>query len=144
MREAGLDAFDHQDVPFERLVEALAPARSLAAHPLFQVMVTCRTTPPRCWTCPGWPPRRLPAGAEAAKFDLSVALAEVIGPDGTPGGLRGTLTAAADLFDPGTAGLIARRLERVLAAVAAAPDARLRDIEVLTPAERGTAGRGLE
>ena len=65
-----------------------------------------------------------------------MSLAEAPGPGGTPGGLRGTLTAAADLFTEHTAGLIAGRLERVLAAVAAAPGARLRDIEVLSAAER--------
>ena len=67
----------------------------------------------------------LPAGPAAAKFDLDVSLAEDFGAAGGPAGLRGSVTVAADLFDAGTAGLIAERLVRVLQAVAADPRARV-------------------
>jgi amino acid adenylation domain-containing protein len=137
VREAGLGAFDHQDVPFERLVEALAPDRSLALQPLFQVMLAVHGTVPAVPDLPGLRVSVLPTGTTAAKFDLDVSLAETFGADGGPAGLRGTLTAAADLFDPGTAAGIAGRLVRVLAAVAAAPGAPVRAVQILDEAERG-------
>ena len=74
--------------------------------------------------------------AAAARFDLSVNLGEVRDAEGRPGGLLGRLTAAADLFDAGTAAAIAARLGRVLAAVAADPAVRLRQVEVLDASER--------
>ena len=75
---------------------------------------------------PGLRVTGVPAGAGTARYDLSVSLAEARGRDGAVAGLRGMLVAAADLFDAATAQAIAARLGRVLAAVAAAPDTRLR------------------
>ena len=138
VREAGLGALDHQDVPFERLVEVLAPERSLARHPLFQVMLTVQNNAPVALDLPGLRASSgLPADVAApARFDVEVIVAEAFDEHGHPGGLRGSVTVAADLFDPGMAGSIAERLVRVLAAVAADPQAGVRRVEVLEAAER--------
>jgi len=135
VRDAGLGALAHQDVPFERLVEILAPARSAARHPLFQVMVTVQNNAPAVLELRDVAAGLLPPGPPAAKFDLDVAVAELFA-EGAPAGLRGTVTVAADLFDPGTAEVFAQRLARVLAVVAACPDAPLHEVDVLTEAER--------
>ena len=136
VREAGLGAFDHQDVPFERLVEVLAPARSMARHPLFQVMLAVQDNAPAALELPGVHAAMLPGGNAPSRFDLEVGLGEVVAGDGGPGGLRGSVIAAADLFDPGMAGQVAGWLVRVLAAVAADPQVRLRAVGVLGEAER--------
>ena len=131
VREFWLGALEHQDVPFERLVEELAPDRSLARHPLFQVMVTVQNNAPAAGDLPGLRAGGMRAGTGMARFDLTVTLAEARGGDGGPAGLRGTLTAAADLFDEATAEVIAGRLVRVLAAAADGPDTRLHEVQLL-------------
>ena len=139
MREASLAAFEHQDVPFERLVEELAPERSLARHPLFQVMLTVQNNAAGgSWTCPGCglrggcrPVRR------SARFDLDAERGGgVRATGGLPAGLRGTVIGAADLFDAGTVEAMAGRLVRVLEAVAADPGLRVQQVDVLDAAER--------
>ena len=137
VREFWLGALEHQDVPFERLVEDLAPDRSLARHPLVQVMLTLQNNAPvAAGGLPGVRASAVRAGTAAARFDLDVGLGEARDGQGLPGGLRGQLIAAADLFDEATARVIAARLGRVLAAVAADPAARLRQVQVLDAAER--------
>src|SRR5260221_7997296 len=123
VRQFWLGALEHQDVPFERLVDDLAPDRSLARHPLFQVTLTLQDNAPGVISLPGVRASAVRAGTGAARFDLSVNLGEARGGQGQPGGLRGQLLAAADLFDPGTAETIAGRVARVLAAGAADPAA---------------------
>ena len=131
VRQYWLGALDHQDVPFERLVEVLAPERSLARHPLFQVMLAVQNNAPAVLDLPGLNAARLDAEPPAARFDLSVEAREL-----PAGGLTGTVTGAADLFDPGTVQAVADRFGRVLAAVAADPGLRQREVAVLDAAER--------
>src|SRR3984885_8764072 len=138
VREFWLGALGHQDVPFERLVEDLAPDRSLGRHPLFQVMLTFQhigAVATRAAGRPGIPAAPVAAGPAQARFDLDIAVSEVAGWYG-PGGLRGSVTAAVDLFDEDAVQAFVARLGRVLAAVADGPQARLRQIAVLEPMER--------
>ncbi|WP_158071990.1 non-ribosomal peptide synthetase, partial [Kitasatospora sp. CB01950] len=136
VRQSGLDAFAHQDVPFERLVEELAPARSLARHPLFQVMLTVQNTARPSLALPGLSAAQLSAGPAVGKFDLDLALGEATDETGAPAGLRGVLIAAADLFDPETAQGLADRLVRVLTEAVEAPELPIRSLDVLSEAER--------
>ena len=136
VRERALEAFDHQDVPFERLVEILAPERSLARNPLFQVVITVQNnTAPRL-DVPGLNISVLPATSGAARFDLEIIITETFDEDRAPAGLAISVTAAADLFDPETAEAISTRLTRVLTAVADDPAISLRQVPVLDPVER--------
>uniref|UniRef100_UPI001F22BB8C condensation domain-containing protein n=1 Tax=Streptacidiphilus albus TaxID=105425 RepID=UPI001F22BB8C len=99
VRKAGLGALAHQDVPFERLVETLAPTRSMSRHPLFQVILSLQNNAQVQLDLPGLRAVPLAAGQAPAKFDLAVTLAESFGADGSPAGLGGSLTFALDLFD---------------------------------------------
>ncbi|MFB7620915.1 amino acid adenylation domain-containing protein, partial [Kitasatospora sp. NPDC056181] len=142
VRATTLGAFGHHEVPFERLVEELSPARSLARHPLFQVMLTVQSAGSAqadagsVLQLPDVLAEEVALGRQAAKFDLEFVLSEVFDERGEPAGVRGALTAAADLFDPATAERIADGLVRVLSAMAGDPLARVNRVEVLDPAER--------
>jgi amino acid adenylation domain-containing protein len=133
-RTVGLAAFEHQEVPFEHLVEALAPERSLARHPLFQVMLAVQNATPPALDLPGLHAASSPTGNTPAKFDLDVSVGEVFA-DGRPAGLRGTVTVAADMFDHATALRIAERFARVLDAVTADPRSVLHRVPILSEAE---------
>ncbi|MEV0621449.1 amino acid adenylation domain-containing protein [Nonomuraea sp. NPDC050404] len=130
-READLDAYAHRDVPFERVVEAVNPVRSLARHPIFQVLVSYHALP--TGTAGGtWgarEPRLLDTGT--AKYDLTFRVSERGA--GTP--LRGEIEYAADLFDPATAALLARRLTMLLDAVTRDPDAPIARAGLVTDCE---------
>ena len=92
VRESWLGALEHQDVPFERLVGDLAPDRSLARHPLFQVALTLQNTgtaAARGSGLPGITATPVAATLAQARFDLDIVVSEVTGADGRSGGLRG-------------------------------------------------------
>ena len=106
VRADNLAAYGHAELPFERLVEVLNPARSLSRHPLFQVMLAFEAggRAQATLSCPG--SRRGPSRSRApsAKFDLSVGLIEQRSADGQPAGIEGVLEYASDLFDEATRG----------------------------------------
>ena len=133
VREAALSAYSHQDLPFERLVEELAPERSLARTPLFQVMFLLHGMPLAEQKLAGLTlaPFGGPATAErAAKFDLTLELIEN-GPD-----LTAVLEFRRDLFDPATAVRLLGHFAVLAGALAAAPEARLAELPLLTEPDR--------
>jgi amino acid adenylation domain-containing protein/non-ribosomal peptide synthase protein (TIGR01720 family) len=132
VRETDLAAYEHQSLPFERLVEAVNPARSLARHPLFQVMVVHLPDQGGAPELPGLSARPEPLDQHTAKFDLSFDFVEQ-GADGT---IRTWIEYSADLFDHSTVERLSQRLLRLLEQVAATPDVPLRELELLDGAER--------
>ncbi|GAB7185303.1 amino acid adenylation domain-containing protein [Kitasatospora sp. Ki12] len=137
VREAQLDAFAHQDIPFERLVEELNPPRALGRHPLFQTLLVLQNHGQDAeLDLPGLESATEPIGLRVAKFDLNIGIAEHHAPDGAPAGLTGSIEYAADLYDRTTVAALADRLGRLLAGAAAAPHAPIGTLDVLAPEER--------
>jgi amino acid adenylation domain-containing protein len=136
VRKTSLAAYAHQDIPFERLVEELNPARSLARHPLFQVMLALNNTAEAPLEFRGLTARFEPAETATAAFDLSLNLTERRGPDGSPAGLSGALEYATDLFDATTADRLAAALTLLLQTVAADPGRRVATLDLLSGPDR--------
>lgn len=136
VRETVLSAYNHQDVPFDYLVEALQPSRSLAHHPLFQIMLALQNVPPRDGELPDLASRPVRIPTTVAKFDLTVVLHERHDDRGAPRGLEGFVEYATDLFDESTVENFVARWTRVLRAFAIDPARRIGEIDVLTPRER--------
>ncbi|HEX3131437.1 MAG TPA: amino acid adenylation domain-containing protein, partial [Thermoanaerobaculia bacterium] len=128
-RKALLGAYDHQDLPFEKLVEELQPERSLAHSPLFQVMFILQNAPLEGLDLPGVTAVPVVPDSGTTKFDLRLSLTE------TAAGLAGSVLYNLDLFDEATAKRLAGQYERLLAAAVADPEARLSDLPLLGEAE---------
>ncbi|MEV7194404.1 amino acid adenylation domain-containing protein [Streptomyces sp. NPDC093510] len=126
-------AVQNPDVPFGRLVDALAlPAED--RHPVFQVVLEILSDSAEMWESPELPglrTTRLPVGTAAAETDLVVGLTERHGSDSGPNGVDGVLRYATELFDRSTATALALRLTRVLQQVADDPELRLSQVELL-------------
>ncbi|MFC3386697.1 amino acid adenylation domain-containing protein, partial [Couchioplanes caeruleus subsp. azureus] len=136
VRDHDLDAFAHPDLPFDALVEELAPDRSAARHPLVQVMLTLQHATRSALDLPGVRAEIEPVALGVAKFDLTASFVEELDGSGHPAGLSAHLEFAEDVFDRPTIEALAGRLVRVLEAVAADPQRRIGQVDVLTPAER--------
>ncbi|WP_446685436.1 amino acid adenylation domain-containing protein [Kibdelosporangium aridum] len=132
VREVDLAAYAHQDLPFERLVEILNPTRSLARHPLFQVMVALYHIADEPDRVLGRDAQWQDAGLGQAKFDLSFDLMETHGVDG----IDVDIEYSVDLFDEDTVRTLAQRLVRLMTGVVAEPDRPISHVDVLDPAER--------
>ncbi|HWM92617.1 MAG TPA: amino acid adenylation domain-containing protein [Thermoanaerobaculia bacterium] len=129
VREVTVEAYEHSDVPFELLVQALQPERALGRNPLFESAFALQR-PPRGWRLGDltFAPRIVPTGT--AKFDLTLFGVE------EEGKLSLVLEYAMDLFDRPTPMRLLGHLETLLAAGAAEPTRPLADLPFLTPAER--------
>ena len=138
VRAFDLEAYGHQDVPFERVVEALQPDRSFARHPLFQVMLVLQNAPGVELVLPGLRIHPEALGSNVAKFDLTLSLRERLGAGRAPLGLEGELEYSVERFERRTAEALVGRLVRVLEAGVGRPEVPLHRLEVLGPEERHT------
>jgi amino acid adenylation domain-containing protein len=129
VREVALGANEHQDVPFEKLVEELQPERDLSRHPFFQVMVNFQNAPAETPASQGLKitPRDI---GNQTRFDLELHL--WAGPDG----LIGNFIYNTDLFEPSTIARMLKHFETLLAGIAANPEARLAELPLLTNEEQ--------
>ncbi|MET7299083.1 amino acid adenylation domain-containing protein, partial [Embleya sp. NPDC005575] len=132
VRDTALGAYDHQDLPFERLVEELAPERDLSRNPLFQTMFVLQNVPENhAWALPGLTVEPIGVEAQDAKFDFTCYLTEA-----ADGGLDGMIVYSTELFDEATMVRLAGHFQTLLAEVTGHPDRRLSAADPLTPAER--------
>ena len=136
-----LAAYEHQDVPFEVLVERLNPTRSLTHHPLVQVMLAWQNLPghtsePAAGLGLGdLQVTQLPVDTHTARMDLSFSLAERWTQAGEPAGIGGTVEFRTDVFDADSIEALIERLERVLVAMTADPGRSLSSVDLLDAAE---------
>ena len=138
VRAGNLLAYGQQDLPFERLVEVLNPARSLSRHPLFQVMLVLQNNAPASFELPGLASAFEPVNNASARFDLSLSLGEQLARDGTPMGIHGMLEYATDLFDHASVAALGGRLIRLLEGAVAAPERAIGSLDILSAQERHT------
>ncbi|GAA1466675.1 amino acid adenylation domain-containing protein [Nocardiopsis exhalans] len=131
VREVDLSGFANADAPFDTVVEALRPERSVSRHPLFQTMVSYQRRPEGADQLFGSTTHLVETPLDTAKFDLEFAYIE-----DPRQGTRLALNHSADLFDASTAQMMADRLVRLLSRVAAAPEQSVGAIDVLGDSER--------
>ncbi|MEU4833755.1 amino acid adenylation domain-containing protein [Streptosporangium sp. NPDC023615] len=130
VRETALDAYAHQELPFDRLVGELGVERDVARTPVFQVMFALQNYRSRPLDTPGLNMTPLPVTVTASRFDLALYLFD------TPDGLVGHFTYGTALFRPDTIERMAACFERLLRSVVADPDAPISELEFLPPDER--------
>ncbi|WP_328649576.1 amino acid adenylation domain-containing protein [Amycolatopsis sp. NBC_00348] len=136
VREVTMGAYEHQDLPFERLVEELQPERDFARTPLFQVMLSVNTVPAGEWELPGVHTEEHGFTTGQAKFDLTLAFAD------TPGGLLAGIRYSTALFDAERVRRLSEHVQRIFSAVVADPKARLSDLSLLSEAEHESLVHG--
>ncbi|MCR4541375.1 amino acid adenylation domain-containing protein, partial [Pseudomonas sp. 18.1.10] len=136
VKQRALDAQAHQDLPFEQLVEALAPERNLSFNPLFQVLFNHQTQAPvrdERLHLPGLKVSGLEWESQTAQFDLSLNAHE------SSEGLVASLTYATDLFEPATVARMASHWLNLLAGMAVDTQQRIDQLPLLAPSELQTS-----
>ena len=130
-RDSSLGAYGHQELPIERLVEALNPKRTRSRNPLFQVMLHFRDREQTVDLAGETTLSMLPVDFDISFLDINISFA--IDPDG---GIAVRLVVSKDLYEPATARLMADTLASVFDALAATPDLSVDDLDILSDAER--------
>ncbi|BAZ34001.1 amino acid adenylation domain-containing protein (plasmid) [Cylindrospermum sp. NIES-4074] len=130
VRQVTLEAYSHQDLPFEKLVEELQPERDLSRSPLFQVMFAFHNTPSQPWELPGLTITPLEIHNGTAKFDLTLDLKE------TAEGIKGGIEYNTDLFESATITRMVGHFQTLLEGIVANPQQHIFDLLLLTPGER--------
>ncbi len=128
VRKVTLDAYAHQDIPFQKLVEVLRPERHLGHHPLFQLLFLLE--PPTSELDSGWSLRSLMVDTGTSYMDMMISL------DDRPEGLVGYFEYNSDLFDAATITRMVGHFQTVLEAVVANPGQKLSELPLLTEAEK--------
>ncbi|WP_280721380.1 non-ribosomal peptide synthetase [Kitasatospora sp. MAA4] len=140
VRAFDLAAFDHQELPFDLLVEELNPARHQARHPLFQVMLALQNNSEAVLSLGANQVPLEPSSTGTAKFDLFLNVLERRTADGDPAGLACQIEYSTDLFDPDTVRQLADTLHGLLAAVADDPALRISALPAPDRSAEGAAG----
>ena len=141
VRARSLAAYEHQDVPFEVLVERLAPTRSLSHHPLVQVVLAWQNLPGQHSAAAAGSAlgdlqvSAVPVDTHTARMDLTFLLSEQFTEAGEAAGISGTVEFRTDVFDAASIETLIERLRRVLVAMTADPTRRLSSIDLLDEAE---------
>jgi aspartate racemase len=130
VRELCLEAYTHQDVPFEKLVEELHPKRDLSRNPLFQVVFALQNVPKTALQLPGLELSMVDLNIRTAKFDLTLEVEE------TPHSLVLNLEYNVDLYDAATVARMLQHFKTLLEGIVAQPDQRLSDLDLLSASER--------
>jgi amino acid adenylation domain-containing protein len=130
-REAALAAYAHQDLPFEKLVGELAPARDVSRPPLFQVMLNLQTAATAAPDFPDLAAKRLEVPGQTSQFDLTLILSS-----GEGGPFAGAVEYSTDLLDGATVARLCGHLETLLTGIVADPRARIAGLPLLSAPER--------
>ena len=136
-REVDLAAFGQAEVPFERVVDAVAPERSSSRSPLFQVLLEFQNTANPHLELPGLGVDVVPVDVGVAKFDLQLSLSEQRGKDGVAMGFDAAFTYASDIFERTTVAEFGERFVRLLRSAVSDPTVPVGDTEILGAPERG-------
>jgi amino acid adenylation domain-containing protein len=133
-KEVTLEAYAHEDVPFEKLVEVLAPERNLSSTPLFQVMLVLQNAPRLELELGGAKLQPLSVESGTSKFDLSMDLIEVTGQ--VLGGMRGSLEYNIDLFENTSVARMIDHFRMLLSGIVAEPSQSIAALPLLTASEK--------
>ncbi|OAK51474.1 non-ribosomal peptide synthetase [Rhodococcoides kyotonense] len=133
VRETNLDALAHSDIPFEQVVQAVAPTRSTSHAPLFQALLAYEPQRPTTLELPGLTVSEFPYESPVTRFDLALTLTDVAD------GIHGSLRYSTDLFDAATARRFASMFGVIVTAAMQDPSRAVGDIELLSAAERAAS-----